>query len=168
MHLSNYLCTKLTANSHSEAAAAAAASCMSQSDQQPHDLLSTHALSEQANPDPAQPHAVRFASVNQEIEPDSSHQYSTSEKEQQNAADSPDLETYHTKDEIRSLALNLQDTRLQESRLRHFAFEPVSLPPSRVCLFIPMQISCGNRGVPHRMAVLLISWQQDCAWFLFC
>jgi hypothetical protein len=36
------------------------------------------------------------------------------------------------KEEIRNLAMSLQKSRLQESRLTNFAFEPVSLPASRV------------------------------------
>ncbi|KAH8705128.1 kinase-like domain-containing protein [Talaromyces proteolyticus] len=78
-----------------------------------------------------QPHAVRFASVNQEIEPDHSIQSRSDERELQADSIPADLDA-NAKDELRSLAINLQDTRLQESRLRHFAFEPVSLPASRV------------------------------------
>lgn len=101
--------------------------------QQEHQQSSaTHGLSEQSNLEAGQPHAVRFASVNQEIEPDRSLQSQTSEKEAQNAPVAANWDP-NAKDDIRSLALNLQDTRLQESRLRHFAFEPVSLPASRVC-----------------------------------
>jgi len=36
------------------------------------------------------------------------------------------------KEGIRNLAISLQKSRLQESRLTNFAFEPVSLPTSRV------------------------------------
>ena len=104
----------------------------SQPGQQQQSSSSTHGLSEQPNLEAGQPHAVRFASVNQEIEPDRSLQSPTSEKEAQNALGAANGDA-NAKDDIRSLALNLQDTRLQESRLRHFAFEPVSLPASRVC-----------------------------------
>lgn len=102
---------------------------------------STHGLSEQSNLEAGQPHAVRFASVNQEIEPDRSLQSPASEKDAQNAPVAANGDA-NTKDDIRSLALNLQDTRLQESRLRHFAFEPVSLPASRVCT-TPTSLNAG-------------------------
>ena len=49
------------------------------------------------------------------------------------------------KEEIKSLAMTLQKSRLQESRMANFTYEPVSLPASRVCLveaetIIPRQI----------------------------
>lgn len=76
----------------------------------------------------SQPGQVRFSAVTQEIEPSS--------------LQSPALE--HTKDErrkkptseeeLRSLAMSLQNTDLQESRLRNFSFDPMSLPASRVSL----------------------------------
>jgi hypothetical protein len=69
--------------------------------------------------------------VNQEIEPELS---------QLSELSSPVVEESHlshaaspkAQEELRSLALSLQKSQLQESRFRHFAFEPVSLPPSRV------------------------------------
>ncbi|RMD43752.1 hypothetical protein DV735_g1315, partial [Chaetothyriales sp. CBS 134920] len=36
------------------------------------------------------------------------------------------------REQIKNLAMSLQKSRLQESRLAHFAYEPVSMPPSRV------------------------------------
>ncbi|EED23293.1 protein kinase, putative [Talaromyces stipitatus ATCC 10500] len=107
----------------------------SQPGQQQQQTSSTHGLREQSNLEAGQPHAVRFASVNQEIEPDhslQSLQSPTTDEEQQNGSSAANRDANSTKDDIRSLTLNLQDTRLQESRLRHFAFEPVSLPASRV------------------------------------
>lgn len=115
----------------------------SQSGQQQQQSSSTHGLSEQSNLEAGQPHAVRFASVNQEIEPDQSLQSlqslqsPASDEDQLNGPIATNRDANNTKDDIRSLALNLQDTRLQESRLRHFAFEPVSLPASRVCTLLP-------------------------------
>ena len=38
------------------------------------------------------------------------------------------------KEEIRNLAMTLQKSRIQESRTSNFAYEPVSLPASRVGL----------------------------------
>lgn len=35
-------------------------------------------------------------------------------------------------EQIRNLAITLQKSRLQESRMANFAYEPVSMPPSRV------------------------------------
>jgi len=37
-------------------------------------------------------------------------------------------------EQIRSLAMSLQKSRLQESRMANFAYETVSMPPSRVCM----------------------------------
>lgn len=80
---------------------------------------------------PHRDHAVRFASVNQEIEPSQSMEAampSAPDEQPQRPDDlSPDA-----KDELRSLAMSLQKSNLQESRMRNFSFEPVSLPPSRV------------------------------------
>lgn len=83
-----------------------------------------------------QPHAVRFASVNQEIEPDPTLQSQFSPISEQGEGTQTIGENLEpkAKDELRSLAIGLQKSQLQESRLRHFAFEPVSLPPSRVCI----------------------------------
>ncbi|KKZ67901.1 hypothetical protein EMCG_06430 [[Emmonsia] crescens] len=80
------------------------------------------------NPDsrPSSQHgqqAVRFASVNQEIEPAFSIQESN---EPSNTTMAP------TNDEIQSLSMQLQKSRLQEARLQNFSFDPVSLPASRV------------------------------------
>ncbi|OKL56311.1 hypothetical protein UA08_08431 [Talaromyces atroroseus] len=104
----------------------------SQSQQQQQQPPSAHRPSEQQpNLEAGQPHAVRFASVNQEIEPEQSLQSPAPEQNQQNGPIAANLDA-DAKDELRSLAISLQDTRLQESRLRNFAFEPVSLPVSRV------------------------------------
>lgn len=35
-------------------------------------------------------------------------------------------------EQIRNLAMTLQKSRLQEQRMSNFAYEPVSMPPSRV------------------------------------
>jgi hypothetical protein len=72
--------------------------------------------------------SVRFASIPEEIKP--------SHNPQDTANDLPDsdlMEEISPKDqeEIRSLAMSLQKARLQERRIASFAFEPVSLPPSR-------------------------------------
>lgn len=87
-----------------------------------------------SKPAAGHPHAVRFASVNEEIDPDPrmQSQFSPDSGQEEEARPiSNDLEP-SAKDELRSLAVSLQKSQLQESRLRHFAFEPVSLPPSRV------------------------------------
>jgi hypothetical protein len=72
--------------------------------------------------------AVRFASMAEEIEPSHSLQESTSTTDERMS------EQISPKDqeEIRSLAMTLQKSRLQQQRMTSFAFEPVSLPPSRV------------------------------------
>ncbi|TVY60801.1 Serine/threonine-protein kinase oca2 [Lachnellula suecica] len=67
--------------------------------------------------------AVRFASVNEEIEP--AHVESLD-----NAPANPVFGS--EQQQIKELTLTLQATHLQERRMSHFAFEPVSLPASRV------------------------------------
>ncbi|KAJ5945839.1 Protein kinase [Penicillium verhagenii] len=90
----------------------------------------------QAESDPdaksrSQPGQVRFSSVNQEIEPSSM----LSPVSEQSLPDSHHQEFRQRdphEDDMRSLAMSLQSTQLQESRLRNFSFEPMSLPSSRV------------------------------------
>lgn len=88
--------------------------------------------SEAGDPDAksrSQPGQVRFSSVTQEIEPEQTLLSPVSEQPQ---ADPPT----QTQDEegLRSLAMSLQRSQLQESRLRKFSFDAMSLPASRVCL----------------------------------
>ncbi|PLB42074.1 putative protein kinase [Aspergillus candidus] len=64
------------------------------------------------------PSQVRFSSVTEEIEP----------SEQQTASAMGQKQD----EDLRSLAASLQGTQLQESRLRNFSFDPLSLPSSRV------------------------------------
>lgn len=66
---------------------------------------------------------VRFASKNQEIEP---------EKSLEPLSDIPSIQEPSEQD-IRELSATLHSTQLQNRRMSHFAFEPVSLPASRVC-----------------------------------
>ena len=75
------------------------------------------------------PSQVRFSSVTEEIEP----------SEQQAAS----ATTRKQDDDIRSLAASLQGTQLQESRLRNFSFDPLSLPSSRVCSSLSTPTSRG-------------------------
>lgn len=79
----------------------------------------------------SQPGQVRFSSVTEEIEP----------SVKSVSAQSPALEVkpspipnQSSDEEIRSLAATFQRSQLQESRLRNFSYEPVSLPSSRVCM----------------------------------
>ncbi|KAI9801834.1 MAG: hypothetical protein M1825_003207 [Sarcosagium campestre] len=73
--------------------------------------------------------AVRFSSVNQEIEPaEVVGSVNSASVELQLSQDiSPQAE-----EELRRLSKGLQDSRLQKHRTCNFSFEPVSLPPSRV------------------------------------
>ncbi|KAJ5690281.1 Serine/threonine-protein kinase oca2 [Penicillium macrosclerotiorum] len=77
----------------------------------------------------SQPSQVRFSSVTQEIEPSRAALSPEPEHPQQ-----PEPRKLITDDEeLRSLAMSLQSSQLQESRLRsNFSFEPMSLPSSRV------------------------------------
>jgi BioD-like phosphotransacetylase family protein len=75
--------------------------------------------------------AVRFSSVNQEIDPVTSLQ-----QDQYTITSSVDQpkEDLSTKDQeaIRSLPVTLPQSRCQARRMENFSFEPVSLPASRV------------------------------------
>ena len=74
----------------------------------------------------SQPAQVRFSSITQEIQPSLLSP----------ASDQTPTDSKHAdEDDLRSLAMSLQSSQLQESRLRNnFSFEPMSLPSSRVCL----------------------------------
>ena len=75
---------------------------------------------------PAQ--TVRFASVNQEIEPvENLHTISQSSD---HPRANPSLNA-EAEDEIRSLSLGLHNSHVHQQRTSNFAFEPVSLPVSR-------------------------------------
>ncbi|KAI9792642.1 MAG: serine/threonine protein kinase [Piccolia ochrophora] len=78
----------------------------------------------------AQQQAVRFSSINQEIDPPKSLQTITSLTT--NKSQPVEEMTPEAQEELRHLSQSLQDARLQKQRTGHFAFEPVSLPPSRV------------------------------------
>ena len=74
------------------------------------------------------PQTVRFASVNQEIEPAHSLQ-STGEASDVSASSQP--LSPGQEQEIRNLALGLHNSHIHQQRLSNFNFEPVSLPVSR-------------------------------------
>ncbi|MCJ1464759.1 serine/threonine protein kinase [Pseudocyphellaria aurata] len=76
-----------------------------------------------------QPQAVRFASVNQEIEP--AHSLPSLSSLPSNLSGSTEFSP-EAQEEIRNLSRSLQNSPLQPKRLNHFAFEPVSLPTSRI------------------------------------
>ena len=78
-------------------------------------------------PEQSHEQAVRFASVNQEIEPAYSLQSVDTLAPDEQRALSPEAHA-----EIRNLSRTLQESHLQHRRMSHFAFEPVSLPVSRV------------------------------------
>lgn len=86
--------------------------------------------SKTSSTEPSQPQAVRFASVNQEIEPEHSIQ-SLSTLASNISISNPEFSP-EAQEEIRNLSRSLQSSPLQQRRVNHFAFEPVSLPASRV------------------------------------
>ncbi|RMZ88976.1 hypothetical protein DV736_g3795, partial [Chaetothyriales sp. CBS 134916] len=49
-----------------------------------------------------------------------------------NADERPDELSAEAREQIKNLAISLQKSRLQESRMSKFAYEPLSMPPSRV------------------------------------
>ena len=69
---------------------------------------------------------VRFASTNEEIEPERSLDHLEAAASTQEISNTNDAT-------IKELTKTLQGSHLQERRMSHFAFEPVSLPASRVC-----------------------------------
>jgi len=76
----------------------------------------------------AQPSQVRFSSITEEISPSRSELSPVPEQVHPQEQKLPTEE-----EQLRSLAMSLQGTQLQESRARNFSFEPMSLPSSRVC-----------------------------------
>lgn len=79
------------------------------------------ALGKEKDVAPGSP-TVRFASVDEEIKPEPSLHAATNEISGGDEAT------------LKELSKSLQGTQLQGRRMSHFAFEPVSLPASRVCL----------------------------------
>ncbi|KAL8732464.1 MAG: hypothetical protein Q9166_002677 [cf. Caloplaca sp. 2 TL-2023] len=79
------------------------------------------------NAEPEQ--AVRFASVNQEIEPAQTMESSTTQDSGTAMPQNP--LTPEAQAELRSISLGLHSSQLQQRRMSNFAFEPVSLPVSR-------------------------------------
>ena len=67
---------------------------------------------------------VRFAAEEETIEPTKDL---TNTEDKRTDDLSPEAH-----EQIRNLAMTLQKSRLQESRMSNFAYEPVSMPPSRV------------------------------------
>lgn len=80
--------------------------------------------------------SVRFSTLNEEIEPPQNLQAIESLTGQDHMP--KDELSDEAKEELRSLAMTLQKSKLQSQRMENFSFEPVSLPPSRVSnQFIP-------------------------------
>lgn len=76
---------------------------------------------------------VRFSSVKQEISPEQLFQSQPvgAVPGREPRDDIPE----EAQEELRNLAVSLQKSRLQTKRLGDFAFDPVSLPVSRVSLY---------------------------------
>lgn len=92
---------------------------------------------------------VRFAAVNEEIAPDESFQGLDSVSPSDNAPSSPGAQLKQISETLKATHLG---TPLQERRMSHFNFEPVSLPASRVCP--PFFLCCVIPG--YRDAVPLV------------
>ncbi|KAJ5327279.1 uncharacterized protein N7506_010381 [Penicillium brevicompactum] len=77
----------------------------------------------------AQPSQVRFSSITEEIAPSRSELSPVPEQipQSQQSHQKPPTD----EEQLRSLAMSLQGSQLQESRARNFSFEPMSLPSSR-------------------------------------
>lgn len=83
-----------------------------------------------ANATSESPSGVRFATDVQEIEP-AKAVHDMTVPAGQDGKEYEDL-TPQAKEEIKSLAMTLQKSRLQETRMANFTYEPISLPASRV------------------------------------
>jgi hypothetical protein len=91
----------------------------------------TFTQGQSANPQNATlEHAVRFNSVLQEIEPEYSLHTDATLLQEGSIPEKP--LSPEAQEEIRSLSQSLQQSHLQHRRMSNYAFEPVSLPVSRV------------------------------------
>jgi hypothetical protein len=102
------------------------------------------------------PQGVRFASGVEEIEPvkkDITKTASDGQKSMENL-------TPEVKEEIRSLAMTLQKSKLQESRMSNFQFEPVSLPASRVRSSVK---ASSSQNIFLLSALHVGLWPQTCS-----
>ncbi|KAL8807272.1 MAG: hypothetical protein Q9182_000777 [Xanthomendoza sp. 2 TL-2023] len=95
--------------------------------------------------------AVRFASVDEEIEPAQTLPSSTTQDSAQPRPQNP--LTPEAQAELRSISLGLHSSQLQQRRMSNFAFEPVSLPPSRMpsnepSPYTTQQPTTSSRGSP--------------------
>ncbi|KAL8769488.1 MAG: hypothetical protein Q9209_004549 [Squamulea sp. 1 TL-2023] len=94
---------------------------------QPTPPSSSNVTDSSENAQPEQ--AVRFASVNQEIEP--AHTLGSSTTRDSGQARPQTTLTLEAQAELRSISVGLHNSQLQQRRMSNFAFEPVSLPVSR-------------------------------------
>lgn len=99
-------------------------------------ITTTHKIGKENEPSGGSP-TVRFASVNEEIEPDKGLE--TLSNQTQISSDEATL---------KELSKTLGGTQLQGRRMSCFAFEPVSLPASRVRLH-PCYPSTSQHGCPN-------------------
>jgi hypothetical protein len=116
------------------------------------------------------PQGVRFSSGVEEIEPvekDITQTESDGSKLTENL-------TSEVKEEIRGLAMTLQKSKLQESRMSNFQFEPVSLPASRVRSSSTVKTSssqdilllCSNVGLWSQTRSRGVVWSYNVQIFL--
>lgn len=99
----------------------------------------------------SQPSQVRFSTITEEIEP------SDSSVPPQVPPPDDAMKDQKQEEELRSLAASLQKSQLQETRLRQFSYDPISLPSSRVCtqsvyLQWPCTLSSIDGGVEDHAA----------------
>ena len=106
----------------------------------------------------AQPNQVRFSSIAEEIEPGRSDLSPVSELPEQ--PDQPEQRRPTDEEQLRSLAMSMQGAQLQESRLRNFSFDPMSLPSSRVCPYLSLffGVGCSSESSnPFKLKVIFTS-----------
>lgn len=91
-------------------------------------VLDTKAEQEQNDKAQSPQVNVRFASEDEEIDPLDETRWVSQGHGSKSEELSPEAH-----EQIRNLAMTLQKSRLQENRMSNFAYETVSMPPSRVC-----------------------------------
>ena len=90
---------------------------------------------------------VRFSNINKEIEPDVNLDHPTDTHSNPRAR--PDVPP-QVQQELRDLTISMQTSQLQAKRMANFAYEPMSLPPSRVRMVQLLQF------LPYRSTRLLL------------
>lgn len=85
-------------------------------------------MTDPASPDKESHQGVRFSGVNKEIEPDVNLEPTATGPDSSARSEVPPK----VQQELRDLSISMQKCQLQAKRMQNFAYEPMSLPTSRV------------------------------------